>query len=150
MQGQGTSGSSYIMHKAERDDNSTALALWDTECERDKEISRVSSLSASSLTAPIQSLWLNADDSVYTWRPLLSDWPSMLWYAITRTKTGTDYECITHDKSVVEQKGRGQWNGTWWYWKIAPPHWHTSSRGLIRQHVTACCLKLRVTEELTF
>jgi len=56
----------------------------------DKEISRVSSLSASSLAiaAQIQSLWLNADDRTCTctWQAPLLDWPTMGCHPIPSIK----------------------------------------------------------------
>lgn len=55
---------------------------------RDKEISRVSSLSASSLAAQIQSLWLNADDRTCacTWHAPLLGWSTTGCHPIPRIK----------------------------------------------------------------
>lgn len=61
----------------------SALLRWSV-CKRDKEISSVSSLFASSLTAQIQSLWLNADHSVCpcTWHAPLLGCPTMVCHPI--------------------------------------------------------------------
>lgn len=83
----------YTESKKRWQDNSKALVhCWDGVCMGHKEISRVSSLSESSLTAQIQSLWLNADDSVPVHMTCISvELPhDGLSSDYTRTKKGTN------------------------------------------------------------
>lgn len=80
-------------------------------CERHKEISVVSSLSASSLTAQILSLW----------------------HAHVHCPNTQTVRVHLNDKEIEEQTSPREgttaekWFVECWYWKVASPRWHTSS-----------------------